>query len=118
MQKNAPNPLLLGTDLQSSLGFALVVDKNGSQCDLLSGKMWMDGPCENPKTQPLQNTPVSRAPSESLHCNATVGVVRLLKAMRIPAGYRKVVRAKVVGMGDGTTLLFTAWKREIHSQSG
>jgi len=40
VQKGAPNDLLLGTDVQPHLGFAIVVDRSGSKLDLLSGREW------------------------------------------------------------------------------
>ena len=67
VQKDAPNELLIGTDVQSSLGFSLVISKDGTMKDLLKG----DKPNLNP---PGMNQDVTRDITPT-------GTVRLLQAV-------------------------------------
>ena len=95
IQKGAPHDLLIGTDLQPALGFVLTVRKSGSQETVLLGSR---------KHDPLQSgdTEGSRKSPES----DTV-VVKLLTATKVPAGHRKLVRAKVDGWFPDSLALFT-----------
>ena len=67
MQKDAPNELLIGTDVQLSLGFSLVISKDEAMKDLLKE----DEPNLNP---PGMNQDVTRDITPT-------GTVRLLYAV-------------------------------------
>ena len=56
VQKEAPNDLLLGTDIQPLLGFAMVMKKAESTLDLFSGREWECG-----NDQRIKETPRVRA---------------------------------------------------------
>ena len=45
----------------------------------------------------------------------TIGVVRLLKAEKIPAGYKKMVRMQIAGDMKAALLLFTPdlWREDV-----
>jgi len=131
VQKGAPNNLLLGTDVQPQLGFAMVVRKTGGVVDLFSGREWecVDGEKAQLETSTGQaessvvglsgsgggagGRGTDSVPNENIHLEctsdggATVGVVRLLQTTKIPAGYGKMVRARVDGEIAGALLLFT-----------
>ena len=74
VQKDAPVTLLVGTDLQSQLGFMFLAQDGGQTSYLLQ-----------------------RAPSTD------ADVVRLLDAIRLPPQHMRMVRAQAVN-GEGTTL--------------
>ena len=62
VQSNAPVDLLLGTDLQSQLGIALITVEDGTGFDLLQEKKWkiIDSPVlttSNPATEQCDSTP-------------------------------------------------------------
>ena len=95
-QKGAPNNLLLGTDVQSQLGFSLVMKKSEAQAvDLLNGRE-----CSLPKEAPgLSQAQAKEPESETLETGDDIatGVVRLLTPTDVPSGYKKMVRAKIEG---------------------
>ena len=143
VQKDAPNDLLLGTDLLPQLGVSLVVGKgDGGLVDLLSGcephfvVQRNDRPMEMTSTHTthangqegaaadqvgvhrgscgIENTlptserePRRRTPtSTTTLCDPPSGVIRLLTAVRIPAGHKKMVHGRVSHRQD-EVLLFT-----------
>ena len=197
VQKGAPNELLVGTDVQSKLGFALVMETAEGGVDLLTGERsgLMDSQGPEPmaqgqtasldsqtdrnavpdQLQPNESTmracgpsgsPSSREPHtpgsaggqmleqtgrgnssqtprvQSRHGGKgralggggqpegqsaqaldagegtaemperETGIVRLLEAERIPAGYRKMVKTQVLGEEGASLLLFTPGCRE------
>ena len=95
IQKGAPHDLLIGTDLQPALGFVLTVRKSGSQETVLLGSRKHD-PLQSGDTEGSSKSPESE----------TV-VVKLLTATKVPAGHRKLVRAKVDGWFPDSLALFT-----------
>ena len=101
VQQGAPIDLLLGTDLQPQLGFALLED-------VLQGKRWRVCPEEEQQSQ---------EDSVDAPTVPTAGIVRLLQATRLPAQYGKVVRAQVEGWQHRTlsTALFVPEQRLIET---
>ena len=115
VQKGAPNNLLLGTDVQPHLGFAMVVKKIGGMLDLFSGRGCHcdGGECAQEKTSREQADTLSAGQggcndgektfplgasgeSGAGQLNTTpMAVVQLLQTTKIPAGYGKMVRARV-----------------------
>ena len=126
MQKGAPNDLLLGTDLQPWLGFSLWVDGgNGTAMDLLSGERHGTGverptlgvgevPTTSGDDLPHKyHTPVvveggrndQVGPLDfTSETTPEVGEVRLLRPVKIPARFRKMVLGKVIGPADSTLI--------------
>lgn len=93
VQRKSPIPLLIGTNLQSQLGFiCLQVDKDGSAIDLLS-------------KQPVT---IWRADSAA--------VVHLVRPVHLPANHGQLVAVKV----DGTTIekdaLFESAREDLAKQ--
>ena len=169
VQEGAPHELLLGTDVQSKLGFALVVEEETKLVDLLTGQekdfaqrnpSSAGGASQSPQTpssaggasQSPQGPSAAEGPTDdssdagctlqtsgedlgvatseeltdeeptpfSLHPEvdnleedsklpqaARAGVVRLLKAVKVPPGYQKAVRARICGELEHSLLLFT-----------
>ena len=155
VRKDAPNDLLIGTDVQPKLGFALLVkEEDGGAIDLFSGQeaslcgsppsqispseCVVPGPRYQDQivtsvTQPQDETVITpdQCPSQTLpvispddsqsspmtfaYCGETddrgvsqmVPEVRLLQAVRIPAGHQKLVRAGIDGSVGGEALLLT-----------
>ena len=95
IQKGAPHDLLIGTDLQPALGFVLTVRKSGNQETVLLGGRKLDS---------LQSGETEGS-SKSLESDTVV--VKLLTATKLPAGHRKLVRAKVDGWFPDSLALFT-----------
>ena len=143
VQKKPPHNLLLGTDLQSKLGFALVVDR---KFDLLTNQPYdvageeqqlTDGvpaPQSNGNPNRDANLETSTQRGKRLgmvsggskgisgegmvgstadgqtHLGATpsrMGEVSLLQTMKIPAGYKKMIRVSVRGEVEESLLLFS-----------
>ena len=143
VQKKPPHNLLLGTDLQSKLGFALVV---GRKFDLLTDQPYAivvgrqkhtDGvpaPQSNgdpnqdvdleTSTQREERLGVGSCGGEGISTEGMVGntaegwthpdvttsrtrEVSLLQTVKIPAGYKKMIRASVRGEVEESLLLFT-----------
>ena len=143
VQKKPPHNLLLVTDLQSKLGFALVV---GRKLDLLTGQPY---PIAVGKQKPTDGVPAPQSygdPNQDVDLEASTqreerlgmgprcgegvsaegvvgstaggrmppevttsrtGEVSLLQTMKIPAGYKKMIRASVRGEVEESLLLFT-----------
>jgi len=92
IQKDAPNDLLIGTDLQPALGFSLIVKKSATQESMLLGRNLKD-------TDPLEVT-------EELQGRDS-GVVRLLTACKVPAGHQKLIKARACKWLSKGLALFT-----------
>ena len=75
IQKDAPNDFLIGTDLQSALGFSLIVKTSATQETMLLGG--------NLSLGVIEESPGSDS-----------GVVHLLTAAKIPAGHLKLIKAR------------------------
>ena len=103
IQKDAPQDLLIGTDLQPALGFVFTVRKSGNQEAVLLG---------NHKSDALQD---GAAKESSKPQESDTVMVKLLTATKVPAGHRKLVRAKVDGWLVDNLALFTptAMKSEL-----
>ena len=82
IQKDAPQDLLIGTDLQAALGYMLTVKKSGNQEVVFLG---------NHKSDTLLNEAAkeSSKPQES-----EIVMVKLLTATKVPAGDRKLAYSK------------------------
>ncbi len=85
VQKDAPNALLVGTDLLSLLGFSMK-------------RKAVDEELLEPKQDATPQEESSERPTS---------VVKLLQAVRIPAWHRKMVRVKVSGWSSRGLSLFT-----------
>ena len=80
LQKDAPLPLLLGTDVLNALGCHVVMNGGEKQVDLL----------EDTKT----------------NCASQTAAVRLLRPVRIPARHERLVRAEASGQLEHSLVLF------------
>jgi hypothetical protein len=119
VQKNAPNDLLIRTDVQPKLGFSLVMRAPaGEATDLLSGQrvtleILKTSLPQTPASGPSIRGESSPLPTEDVvsRCEETkqpVGYeVRLLQAVRVPAGHQKLVRASIGADAGEGPLLFT-----------
>ncbi len=132
VQKDAPNSLLLGTDVQQPLGFSLL-RKEGCGVDLITGRRVGLSARGSEEQQALPSTVDAKGAREEKPASTTMvepdqvqaviepdqqligensvpvhtGVVRLLTATRIPPRYKKMVRAKVEGEVSKELSLFT-----------
>ena len=85
VQSNAPVDLLLGTDLQSLLGFVLMsVEENGTGFDLLQERQWK-----------VVNSPVLTTTNLEPASTPSEATVHLIQATRVPAQHSKMIRAKI-----------------------
>ena len=117
VQKDAPNDLLLGTDLQPRLGFTLSMRKGGGEVvGLLGGGG--DGATTTDTARAEDGTDCSNQCKERAGENELVteessllsqipGEVRLLQPIKVPAGYQKLVRGSVDSSIEAGLLLFT-----------
>ena len=122
VQKDAPNNLLLGTDIQPHLVFALMMERpDGKKTDLLSGqgevlykspKMLSlpksAGHCVETPTPVLESQVLSKTPGPEAD-----GEVHLLQAVKVPAGHQKLVRGRIDRDIDEELLLFTPQGSQI-----
>ena len=71
--------------------------------------------CSTPEDQSLEEAPSCDRDLLGAALETTMGVVRLLKAEKIPAGYQKRVRTRTVGDMKATLLLFTPvlWSENV-----
>ena len=104
VQKHAPLDLLLGTDLQSKLGF-FFMEASGEETvtDVLQQQTW--------KLSPTTSEDDSIEPrllfqSESTIEESTRTTVRLISATRLPARHCKHVRARVDDFEDDRVAMF------------
>lgn len=94
VQKNAPLDLLLGTDLQSKLGFFFLQSSaEEAVTDLLQKKMWKLSPVESKDQWASVDLPFP--PESANEEERPTAVVRLITAARLPARHVKYVRAHV-----------------------
>lgn len=109
VQEGAPNDLLLGTDLQTKLGFSLVQEKSdGVIVDLLTGKEQLPKKGKNtPVVSDLGDSQQLSVSGKEVQAVIETGTVHLLKGVRIPAGYQKMVRVKVKDKSRKDFLLFS-----------
>ena len=125
VQKDARHSLLLVTDLQARLGFSLFSETNGRKVDLLRADK--DGPdhmdqVEMPSALSEQTIPISTTMAvdqsgqgyeedlkslDKKNSSSRVGVVRLLQNVRVPPGYKKIIRARMEGELQHGLLLCT-----------
>lgn len=100
IQKQAPNDLLLETDVQFCLGFAIVVERSGTSWTssvVGIGIVALVGQGGDSGVQ--KETIHSEASGEdrvSQEYSTPMGVVCLLQPTKIPASYEKMVRARVL----------------------
>ena len=113
VRKDAPNDLLISTDIQPRLGFSLVVTgPNGKATDLFDrGEVTMN--C-NMVTSSMQEQDVPDTAPVAVKAEENRGMtpqveqeVRLLQAVQIPAGHQKMVRGKVDMEPTEVPLMFT-----------
>lgn len=113
VQKDAPVDLLLGTDVLSQLGFALIQTRRQHSDDLLIHSA--DAPEDSLPTQetgkklkqtsPLSDLVLPTFPSTRPKTNMVS--VKLIQAVRLPGRHSKLVQADVQDADTaGTTLLF------------
>ena len=94
VQKNAPLDLLLGTDLQSKLGFFFLQSSaEEAVTDLLQKKMWKLSPVESKDQWASVDLPFP--PESANEQERPTAVVRLITAARLPARHVKYVRAHI-----------------------
>ena len=108
VQNNAPVDLLLGTDLQSQLGFVLMsVEEGGTGFDLLQERQWE---CVAPPASTSTNTEPAGTQSGA--------TVHLIQATRVPAQHSKMIRAKIdfKGQHSEEAFLFESDYSEFRGQ--
>ena len=110
VQKDAPNDLLLGTDLQPQLGFTLSLRKGGGKVVGLLGRGG-DGTSttdtEGAEDRSNRSNGAPLVTEESKQQSPLPGEVRLLQPVKVPAGHQKLVRASVDSSVEAGLLLFT-----------
>ena len=124
VQEDAPVDLLLGTDLQTLLGFSLNVSVPGeNSCDLLRGSEHEETPADiipsseeeethENKTPPTRSTlrrdALPFVPENTTPPTPPPGLtVKLLQASRIPARHQKVIKVEI-DEGEGDSLFMFA----------
>ena len=116
VQKGAPIDLLIGTDVQTQLGF-LFLDScpDGPAVDLLNGKVWSVSELQTPSVIPQLEklTPPTETPQG---ISSECPVVRLINATRLPARHSKLVRAHVTGLREQSHTLFEPAKETLEQQ--
>ena len=97
VHREPPVDLLLGTDLQSALGFSLIqIGEDDVAIDLLQGGQWRRGVT----TTPAELESLVEEPTKPAH------TVCLLQATRVPPCYKKLVRCRVQGVKTVPMSLF------------
>ena len=105
VQKGAPLDLLLGTDLQTQLGFLFLQKKtNGTAVDLLQKRKWALTQADHePEEEPVSPscskdyTTEEDNPLDAIDTDVEGSpVVRLIQAARLPSRHVKLVRARVL----------------------
>ena len=122
VRKDAPNDLLVGTDVQPKLGFSLVTkDDDGGTTDLFTGQrsLSLDSKTSqlvsgNKSQEPNVDTSLVNKPAyinpdlNKMDSGLPVEYeLRLLQAVKIPAGMQKVVRATIGDVSLQGPLMFT-----------
>ena len=109
VRKDAPNNLLLGTDVQPQLGFSLgTKDADGSITDLFTGERLPPAELKQTVREESSKSPVELdGTSENGQERYDGKEVRLLQAVKVPAGMQKVVRATVEDTPLKGPLMFT-----------
>lgn len=105
VQNGAPVDLLIGTDLQSQLGFAFlepdIETENGTTTDLLSGEPWKGHGEPESCDLVTSSEPLSSKPNLGSD-HTSMPTVHLIQATRLPARHGKHVRALVEGPKERT----------------
>lgn len=109
VQRHSPVPILLGTDVQSKLGFMLLQDSTkGRAVDLLSKKdVQSPRAVENPKrpaTTHLDPATMSKDQSTCVH---------LISQVRIPSRHSRLVEASVTSGSGSTPIYFESAVEEL-----
>lgn len=104
VQKGAPVQLLLGTDLQASLGFSLIKSTGDVTVDLSQEGQWIRKVATDSMPEPPATQPATDVESEDQVVPAHT--VHLLQATKIPPRHKKLVQMKVTGLRDVLTSLF------------
>ena len=104
VQKGAPVQLLLGTDLQASLGFRLIKSTGDVAVDLSQEGEWIRKIAVDPTPAPLASQPATEV--ESGDQVVPTHTVHLLQATKIPPRHRKLVQMKVSGLRNVPISLF------------
>ena len=116
VKKDAPNDLLIGTDVQSRFGFSLLMKKSdGSIADLLSGEVTLPQPQSTAKQNQGElavSSPTEKMAKHGGETQQGEHEVRLLQAIKIPAGHQKLVRGRIPTDTDGGPPLFTPGELE------
>ena len=109
VRKDAPNDLLLGTDVQPQLGFSLgTKDADGSITDLFTGERLPPTKLKQTVREESSKSPVElNGAPENEQERYDGKEVRLLQAVKVPAGMQKVVRATVGDTPHKGPLMFT-----------
>ena len=104
VQKGAPVQLLLGTDLQVSLGFSLIKSDGDVAIDLSQEGEWIRKVAVDSCPAPPAN--LSESKMESSDQVVPTHTVHLLQATKIPPHHRKLVQMKVNGLRNVPMSLF------------
>ena len=104
VQKDAPLDLLLGTDLQTQLGFLFLQKTNGTAVDLLQKRKWALTQADHePEEEPVSPScskdykTEEDNPLDAIDIDVEESpVVRLIQAARLPSRHVKLVCARVL----------------------
>lgn len=108
LQRGAPVPLLIGTDMQPVLGFAfLQCNPGGMAVDLLQGNH-LELKEVDPQAQAAQAEQPPPKPVHQSRGGQHAATVHLLQAMRCPAQHSRLVRARVESPPEKSTTIFEA----------
>ena len=87
--------MLIGTELLSVLGFALV-EQGGDGIDIDFITKSPLKPCDSPKTTPGDEGSIRPVDCESNEESISTPVVRLVQAVKMPARHGKILKARRV----------------------
>ena len=117
MQKGAPLDLLLGTDLQTQLGFLFLQKKtNGIAVDLLQKRKWaLTQADHDPEEEPVSPS-CSRDYTTEEDNPLDSPVVHLIQAARLPSRHVKLVRARVLDPQARSVRVFDPEKEALREK--
>ena len=125
VQKDAPLKLLLGTDLQTQLGFLFLQKTNGTAVDLLQKRKWALTQADHePEEEPVSPScskdykTEEDNPLDAIDIDVEESpVVRLIQAARLLSRHVKLVRARVLDPKARGARLFES-EKEVLKEKG
>ena len=110
VQKDAPSPLLLGTDVLSSLGFYCTFQKPGQTTNLLGKNGNSDNHSEDAETQTTKELEQEEAGIQPDVKDQPIGELQLVEDIKIPSRCKQMIKAVITTAEPNEsldTLLFT-----------